>query len=68
MEVLRADYGDNWSNAVLAKTAHDAGCKAGTTLHDRLATSFFEQHCKRFHQRPFIWHIWDGRKDVSPAW
>ena len=34
--------------------------------HDprRLAPQrFFEQHCKRFHQRPFIWHIWDGRKD-----
>jgi hypothetical protein len=24
---------------------------------------FFEQHFKRFHQRPFICHIWDGRKD-----
>jgi hypothetical protein len=24
---------------------------------------FFEQDCKLFHQRPFIWHIWDGRKD-----
>ena len=35
----------------------------GTTLDDWLRNSFFEQHCKRFHQRPFIWHIWDGRKD-----
>ncbi|HEX6001899.1 MAG TPA: hypothetical protein VFZ16_21260 [Hyphomicrobiaceae bacterium] len=23
----------------------------------------FEQHCALFHQRPFVWHIWDGRRD-----
>jgi hypothetical protein len=40
-----------------------AGCKPGTSLDDWLRNSFFDQHCKRFHQRPFIWHIWDGRKD-----
>ena len=28
-----------------------------------LRDGFFEQHCKLFHQRPFIWHIWDGRRD-----
>jgi hypothetical protein len=26
-----------------------------------LRNDFFEQHCKLFHHRPFIWHIWDGR-------
>ncbi len=41
----------------------DAGCRAGTTLDDWLRNAFFEQHCKLFHNRPFIWHIWDGRKD-----
>ncbi|HBI47073.1 MAG TPA: restriction endonuclease subunit M [Planctomycetales bacterium] len=44
-----------------------AGCKAGTTLDDWLRNQFFEQHCKRFHNRPFIWHIWDGRKDGFSA-
>lgn len=24
---------------------------------------FFAQHCDLFHNRPFVWHIWDGRKD-----
>jgi hypothetical protein len=24
---------------------------------------FFEEHCELFHQRPFVWHIWDGRRD-----
>ncbi|MGD7654089.1 MAG: SAM-dependent DNA methyltransferase, partial [Verrucomicrobiales bacterium] len=28
-----------------------------------LQDEFFEQHCKLFHHRPFIWHIWDGRPD-----
>ena len=28
-----------------------------------LRESFFASHAKLFHNRPFIWHIWDGRKD-----
>ena len=63
LDMLRAGYGQSWSNAVLAKLLADAGCKAGNTLHDWLAISFCEQHGKRFHQRPFIWQIWDGCKD-----
>ena len=35
--------------------------KAGPTLRVA-ADSFFEEHCKLFHHRPFILHIWDGRK------
>jgi len=43
-------------------------CAGGTgskssTLEEWLRDEFFEQHCELFHQRPFIWHIWDGRKD-----
>lgn len=34
----------------------------GSDLDDWLHNSFFEQHCKLFHDRPFVWHIWDGRK------
>jgi hypothetical protein len=33
------------------------------TLEDWLRDDFFEQHAKLFHDRPFIWHIWDGRQD-----
>jgi hypothetical protein len=39
-----------------------AGGKA-TTFEDWLRDEFFEQHCRLFHHRPFVWHIWDGRKD-----
>lgn len=34
----------------------------GSDLDDWLRNRFFEEHCKLFHDRPFIWHIWDGRK------
>ncbi len=49
---------------IAGERAADRGRRQpGTTLDDWLRNSFFEQHCKRFHNRPFIWHIWDGRKD-----
>ena len=34
----------------------------GADLDDWLRNGFFEEHCNLFHDRPFIWHIWDGRK------
>ena len=43
-------------------TPAQARSLAGADLDDWLRTSFFEQHCKLFHHRPFVWHIWDGRK------
>jgi hypothetical protein len=33
------------------------------TCHDK----FFEQHAKRFHHHPFIWHVWDVLKDGFAA-
>jgi len=32
-----------------------------------LRDDFFKAHCKVFKNRPFIWHIWDGRKDGFAA-
>jgi hypothetical protein len=66
-DLLATAYGEKWSGAVLTRLLTDAGCKAGATLHAWLAGSFFDQHCKRFYQRPFIWHVWDGRKDGFSA-
>ena len=37
--------------------------KNSVMLEDWLRDEFFEEHCRIFHQRPFIWHVWDGRKD-----
>lgn len=67
LEVLHNAYGQNWSDSVLHTLLTNADCKAGTTLDDWLRNQFFEQHCKLFHNRPFIWHIWDGRKDGFAA-
>jgi len=58
-----ADGNSTGGQVRLESLTYAAGCKPGTTLDDWLRNQFFEQHCKLFHQRPFIWHIWDGRKD-----
>jgi hypothetical protein len=39
----------------------------GKELTDWLQDAFFAQHCSLFHNRPFIWHIWDGRRDGFAA-
>ncbi len=56
----------NWKPAVLDKLLADADC-AGKGLDVWLRDKFFEQHAKRFHHRPFIWHVWDGLKDGFAA-
>lgn len=45
-------------------TCHSRCCCA---RHEWLRDGFFPQHCKLFNNRPFIWHIWDGRKDGFSA-
>ena len=67
LEVLRTAYGSTWSDTVLHTLLTNAGCRAGLTLDDWLRNQFFDQHCKQFHHRPFIWHVWDGRKDGFSA-
>jgi hypothetical protein len=62
LEVLRAAYSKSWSDSVLHELLTKADCKPGTTLDDWLRNQFFIQHCQRFHQCPFIWHITDGRQ------
>ena len=39
----------------------------GKSLDVWLHDGFFTQHCSLFHNRPFIWHIWDGLKDGFSA-
>lgn len=38
------------------------GVPPSASLDDWLRDKFFEEHCQLFHQRPFVWHIWDGRR------
>jgi hypothetical protein len=51
-----------WSAAKLAGLLAEAGY-AGKSIDDWLRDGFFAQHCELFQQRPFVWHIWDGRRD-----
>jgi len=51
-----------FDQSVVTKLIAETGSKA-TSLTEWLLNDFFEQHCKLFHHRPFVWHIWDGRKD-----
>ena len=60
--LLAVAYGSSWNAAQLNALLSSVGV-AGKTLDDWLRDGFFEQHCALFHQRPFIWHVSDGRRD-----
>jgi len=57
--LLAACWGADWHDGVLSNLLINAG---GSSLDDWLRDRFFDGHCKLFHNRPFIWHIWDGRR------
>ncbi|WNI14281.1 DNA methyltransferase [Actinacidiphila sp. ITFR-21] len=65
-ELLAAAYGDQWSAPVVDKLLAQAGRPSGD-LAGWLRDAFFKDHCKVFHNRPFIWHVWDGLKDGFSA-
>ena len=60
LQLLASAFGDAWNNDVLTKLLAEAG---SPSLDGWLRNRFFEQHCKLFHHRPFVWHIWDGNKN-----
>jgi hypothetical protein len=61
-----AAYGEAWSDAERERLLAGVG-STGKGLDDWLRDGFFAQHCRLFHNRPFIWHIWDGRRDGFSA-
>jgi hypothetical protein len=56
--LLAEAFGHEWSAQKLSELLDDA-----SSLKIWLRDRFFEEHGNLFHQRPFVWHIWDGRKD-----
>jgi hypothetical protein len=61
--LLKDAYGTEWQDGVTERQLlADAGHGAAT-LEEWLRDSFFEEHCKLFHHRPFVWHVWDGERD-----
>lgn len=60
--LLAVAYGEDWSPGREADLLARDGY-AEKSLEQWLRDGFFEQHYQLFHQRPFVWQIWDGRKD-----
>jgi len=59
-------WGDEYDGSTLSNLIAQEGCKK-RDIESYLRDDFFPQHCKLFKNRPFIWHIWDGRKDGFAA-
>lgn len=66
-DLLAAAYGNEWSLKKEEELLKQAGYTKNGGLEGFLRDEFFSSHCKLFHQRPFIWHIWDGTKDGFSA-
>lgn len=64
--LLVTAYGAEWSPAVEQRLLSEVGY-GGKELEEWLRDGFFAQHCRLFHSRPFLWHIWDGEKDGFSA-
>jgi hypothetical protein len=61
--LLEAAFDDRWTPGLLNDLLAAAG-SAGKSLEEWLrGGDFWAQHCAVFHQRPFVWQIWDGKKD-----
>lgn len=63
--LLAAAFGSDWSPTLereLLAVAGD-GKKPAGSLDIWLRDKFFEDHCKLFHHRPIVWHLWDGGRD-----
>jgi len=63
---LQNVFGGEWNNNTITELLTKE-VASSTNLEDWLRKEFFAQHCKVFQNRPFIWHIWDGRNDGFAA-
>ncbi len=64
-QLLVAAYGADWSPETERRLLVAAAGRSEPvdSIEAWLRDRFFEEHCQHFLQRPFIWHIWDGRRD-----
>ena len=65
-DYLSTIWGTEWSHQRLDQLLQAAGAK-NNDLELWLRDQFFQDHTKLFKNRPFIWQIWDGRKDGFSA-
>jgi hypothetical protein len=61
--LVKDAYGSDWHDGVTERQILANAGYGDSTLEEWLRDSFFEEHCKLFHHRPFVWHIWDGERD-----
>jgi len=61
-QTLAKAIGIEWSPTKEQKLLQAVGY-GGKSLEVWLRDGFFDQHCNLFHQRPFIWQVWDGLRD-----
>jgi hypothetical protein len=64
VDLLMKAYGPAWNATVEEKLLSSLKAKDWESW---LREKFFEQHCKLFQNRPFVWQIWDGEKDGFSA-
>ena len=64
--LLAEAYGDDWSPGVVRRLLEQTESKK-KSVEDWLRDDFFKHHCKVFSNRPFVWHITDGRRDGFSA-
>lgn len=65
-ELLSLAFNGTWSPARTQELLSAAGSKKQDLDH-WLRDEFFKAHCQVFKNRPFVWHVWDGRKDGFAA-
>jgi len=66
LTLLADAFGEEWTPSLQNELLTKAGF-ANKGLETWLRDGFFPQHCKLFHDRPFVWHVWDGEKDGFSA-
>lgn len=64
--LLARAFGVTWSPARTLELPSASGSKK-KDLEAWLRDEFFKAHCQVFKNRPFVWQIWDGRKDGFSA-
>ena len=66
---LATSYGVEWSDMLERRLVAEADVgiekksPQDVSLEGWLRDRAFRQHCTIFHQRPFLWQIWDGLQD-----
>jgi hypothetical protein len=62
---FQGEWSDTMERRLIAEAddALDGKIARDSSLEAWLRDRAFRQHCELFHQRPFIWQIWDGLKD-----